>query len=256
MWWAFQSPSVSDGPFAQIDVGAGTTNVSLFRVFASVFNGRRVKEGLAFFASRSEPAGMDAVDDLISRRGPAGAVPLRLQGSEDSVIRQNGLEIAVAALVRDSIWEAYRKAWIHCFWRIEQSPAERIAWSNHKVILVGGGTLISSVQRYLPLHPSDNGHTLLEVQHLEVPSDLFFLVPGTQASFLKRALARLGSMSQFGRHQLQRPMPTDLPFLAVAYGLSNIGVAIPEIVIPTKLPAMRPPAQRRERLSHEDIYAR
>lgn len=256
MWWAFQSPSVSDGPFAQIDVGAGTTNVSLFRIYTSEVNRRRVKDGLAFFASCSEPAGMDAVDELISQSILDVSLPFRLRGSEDSVIRQAGLEKGVAALVRDKIWEAYRRAWIRSCQKINQCTAELTAWRNHRVILIGGGTVVTSVRRQLPLHPRDNGHSLLELQHLEVPTDLFFAVPGKKASFLRMALNKLGGGSQYSAQQLHRPVMTDLPFLAVAYGLSNIGVAIPEVVTPTDLPAMRPPANRRQRLNHDDIYAK
>jgi hypothetical protein len=97
---------------------------------------------------------------------------------------------------------------------------------------------------------------LLELQHLEVPTDLFFAVPGQKASFLRMALSKLGGGNQYRAQQLQRPVMTDLPFLAVAYGLSNIGVAIPEVVTPTDLPAMRPTTNRRQRLNHDDIYAK
>src|SRR5262245_24969899 len=53
LWWPFQSPQVSDGPYAQIDIGAGTTNYSIFRIVAQSRNGHWIKEGLAFFGARS-----------------------------------------------------------------------------------------------------------------------------------------------------------------------------------------------------------
>lgn len=42
LWWPFQSPSVSEGPYAQIDIGAGTTNLAIFRIVARAYNDHRL----------------------------------------------------------------------------------------------------------------------------------------------------------------------------------------------------------------------
>src|SRR5438093_4693723 len=46
MWWAFQSPAIRPGTYAKVDIGAGTTNSSLFRIFEKPQDGRRVKSGI------------------------------------------------------------------------------------------------------------------------------------------------------------------------------------------------------------------
>jgi len=48
----------------------------------------------------------------------------------------------------------------------------------------------------------------------------------------------------------------DLPFVGVAYGLSNIGLSIPEAFTPDQVPPMLDWTERRERLDRDDIYAK
>ena len=48
----------------------------------------------------------------------------------------------------------------------------------------------------------------------------------------------------------------ELPFVTVAYGLSNIGLSIPEALTPDEVPPMPDRAERRNRLDREDIYAK
>jgi len=249
MWWAFQSPSVLDGPFAQVDVGAGTTNASLFRMTSTLSEGRRVKDALAFFAACSEPVGMDAIDELVyPAAGPDSAGPISLRGTEDHVIDQGGFGDRVKSFVRDKVWEAYRKCWIATSKKIFESAAERTAWGRHKVFLVGGGSLVRAVAWALPFHPSDNGHTRMQVQQLEVPNDLYMA---------RTAQTTMGSVwnKLLGRPVFEtRPQQADLPFVAVAYGLSAMGIIIPEISTPGEMPPMPPPSRGPGRLGRDDIY--
>jgi hypothetical protein len=48
----------------------------------------------------------------------------------------------------------------------------------------------------------------------------------------------------------------DLPFVSVAYGLSNIGLSIPEAHNPDEVPPMPDKNLSRERLDRDDIYAK
>ena len=255
MWWAFQSPSVKDGPFAQIDVGAGTTNASLFRICGKFENGKWVKTNMGFFHSCSEPSGMDAVDDLIYKSLPDNAQrPSTIRGSEDQYINTYSLQSKVSRFVKESIWRSYEKSWQGTYRKIGTIVAECNAWRDHKVLLVGGGNLINAVRSRIPFHPSDSGKPQLHVQQLEMPGDLFLAKVEPKPSLLERAVRTI-LRSGNGQFTL-KPTSTDLPFLSVAYGLSNIGIAVPEIVRPEEMPVMVAPSQRRERLTQDDIYAK
>ena len=256
MWWAFRSPSVSDGPFAQIDVGAGTTNASLFRICSKFENGQWVKTNMGFFHSCSEPLGMDAVDDLIQKNLPISVQrPRSIRGIEDHYIDTYGLQPTVCAFVTDEIRKSYKKSWTRTYQdKIMNSVAECDAWRDHRVLLVGGGNLIKAVRSGIPFHPSGGGKPPLQVQQLEMPGDLFLAKVISKPSLLERAVR---TILRSGNGQFtQRPASSDLPFLSVAYGLSNIGIAVPEIVTPDQMPVMVASIQRRERLTHDDIYAK
>jgi hypothetical protein len=253
MWWAFQSPSVSDGPFAQVDVGAGTTNASLFRIYSTLNSGRRAKQGLAFFAACSEPTGMDAIDELICERS-AGPQPTSIRGAEEQLISAQAIQDRVSAFVKEHIWEAYRKTWSKTAQKVPPESAERSALRHHRVFLMGGGSLIRTVRGALPFHPSDNGHSEVRVQQLELPGDLYLSKPQSQSGPIAAAFKTLLRIQD--KSYSQKPHIDDLPFLSVAYGLANIGIAIPEITTPDEMPTMISPSSRCKQLSHEDIYAR
>jgi hypothetical protein len=87
-----------------------------------------------------------------------------------------------------------------------------------------------------------------------MPGDLFLAKVEPKPSLLERAVRTI-LRSGNGQFTL-KPTSTDLPFLSVAYGLSNIGIAVPEIVRPEEMPVMVAPSQRRERLTQDDIYAK
>jgi hypothetical protein len=53
------------------------------------------------------------------------------------------------------------------------------------------------------------------------------------------------------------PVQTDdLPYVTVAYGLSNIGLAIPEVDTPDKIPDLPPAQAALKKLDLDDIYAK
>lgn len=224
MWWAFQSPAVPEGPYAKMDVGAGTTNASLFRLVGNP------KERLAFFGADSRPVGMDAIDEALARwKGMGAEHALSLRGKEEALFAERG---AVGACRErfDEILQALKEAWREHVEKNRASHFELKAWRDAKVFVIGGGSLVSAVRREASRYPMDSVRSLTAVD-IECPPDLEL--------------------------EGARPVPREaLPFVLVAYGLSNIGLSIPKAETPDEIPPLPRMDQRREQLDHKDIYAR
>jgi hypothetical protein len=122
-----------------------------------------------------------------------------------------------------------RQAWIETHRKINEYVAELTAWRGHRVFVIGGGSLVPALVDRVKVHP---GQRLpLELAILEQPTDLI-------------------------RADNKRVSRDELPFITVAYGLSNIGLSIPEAFTPDDVPPMPDRVERRRRLDHEDIYAK
>ena len=226
MWWPFQSPAIAAGPYAKVDIGAGTTHASLYRIFGTA---RTPKTGLAFFGAVTVSYGMDAVDSAIAESEGMTGDCLALRGRERSILQTSARARGALIPVRDQIYEAYRRAWIETFRKINEYVAELQAWSEHKVFVIGGGSLLPLLVETVRVHPGR--HTPLQLATLEQPTDLI-------------------------RSDGKRITGDELPFITVAYGLSNIGLSIPEALTPDQVPPMPDRNERRDRLDHEDIYAK
>jgi hypothetical protein len=221
MWWPFQSPAVPSGPYCKVDIGAGTTNASVFRLEGTP------RERIAFFGADSQPFGMDAIDDALGRWKGSEGVALR--ASENAMFEEQG-SVGVCRDVLDGITGALREAWREHRRKNGAWPAEMNAWRQARVFIIGGGSLVVPVRREVARYPMDPMRSL-EIMDIECPVDLDLV----------------GA----------RPVPpSDLPFLLVAYGLSHVGLAIPMAETPDQVPALPPRDDRRARLDHDDIYAR
>ena len=225
MWWPFQSPAIASGPYSKVDIGAGTTHASLFRIVEK--NG--VKTGLAFFGAVSVSVGMDAVDSAIAESQQLGGDCLSLRGLEESILRTDRKARGALIPVKDEIYEAYRKAWIETYRKINETVAELSAWRTHKVFVIGGGSLVSSLVETNRVHPGLR--TTLELALLEAPADL-------------------------GHINNTKVSKNELPFVAVAYGLSNIGLSIPEAFTPDQIPPLPDKNGPRFRLDRDDMYGK
>jgi hypothetical protein len=225
MWWPFQSPAIASGPYAKVDIGAGTTHASLFRIIEK--NG--VKTGLAFFGAESVPVGMDAVDSAIAESQQLGGDCLSLRGLEESILRADGKARGALIPVKEKIYEAYRRAWIETYRKINETVAELSAWRTHRVFVIGGGSLVSTLVETNRVHPGLR--TPLELALLDSPADL--------AHINKTKVSK-----------------NELPFVAVAYGLSNIGLSIPEAFTPDQIPPLPDKNELRLRLDRDDMYAK
>ncbi len=231
MWWAFQSPSVPAGPYAKVDVGAGTTNSSVFRIVDQYSRGRWVKEKLAFFGAYSTPVGMDAVDEGLSTwKGMPVENRLDLRGSEDDLL-QNPAARASCDNAINGIRRAFSNAWMHGFDTYRNSRHEVQRWREAaQVFVIGGGSLVKAIREAVNEHPQRR-YSSLPVREMECPADLD--LPG------------FGAVPQEA-----------LPFLSVAYGLSNLGLAIPEVRTPDEIEPLPNLEDRRVQLDHADIYAK
>jgi hypothetical protein len=227
MLWAFRSPGVPAGPYLKVDVGAGTTNASMFRILDDHIGGEWVKTGFAFFGTYSGPHGMDAVDNALASHLKMNVDDcLDLRAQEDRLLHEEA--------AREAAEEAFRKirncpvqAWRSGYPRIMGSALEVRAWEQADVFVIGGGSLVAPLRHFLCNHPLGLGVTMTHRQS-DVPSDLS----------ADKGVA----------------IPADLlPFVMVAYGLSNLGLAVPEAETPDSIPPLGPMTAS-ERLSHMDIY--
>jgi len=226
MWWPFQSPAVAAGPYAKVDIGAGTTHASLFRIFGTA---QTPKTTLAFFGAVSVNVGMDAVDSAIAESEAWKGDCLALRGKERSILQTSAKARGAVIPTKEQIYEAYRKSWIETYRKINDYVAEREAWSNHKVFVIGGGSLVPLLVETVRVHP---GRSIpLELATLEQPPDLT-------------------------RFDNKRVTSDELPFVTVAYGLSNIGFSIPEAFTPDQVPPMPDRNEPRLRLDRDDIYGK
>ncbi len=226
MWWPFQSPAIAAGPYAKVDIGAGTTHASLFRIYG---NARTPKIGLAFFGAATVPVGMDAVDRAIAESQGFDGDCLSLRGREVAILKASGKARGALIPVQERICTSYRRAWIETYHKIEKYAAELTAWGTHTVFVIGGGSLIPHLVQTARVHPGRN--VSLELAVLEEPADLV-------------------------RPDNRKVSRDDLPFVTVAYGLSNIGLSIPEASRPDQIPPMPDRGPGPNRPNRDDIYAK
>jgi hypothetical protein len=227
MLWAFRSPGVPSGPYLKVDVGAGTTNASIFRIVDKFSGGQWVKSGFAFFGTFSGPFGMDAVDHALAAHLSMDVDNcLELRAQEDRLLHDAGaLDSARQTFrqIRNSSTEAWRRG----YRKIMSSPYEVRAWEEANIFIIGGGSLVTPLRNFLATHP--NGHNIsMPQRQSDVPPDLHL---------------------ESGKN-----IPANLmPFVMVAYGLSNLGLAVPEAETPDVIPPLSRMSVQ-ERMSHEDIY--
>ena len=191
LWLVLHSPSVGIGPYAKVDIGAGTTHTSLFRIFGKL---QTVRRSLAPFGAAAVPVGMDAVDRGIAECQGLKGDCLTLRGSESSIIEANEKVREALVAVRDQIYNSYRKAWDEAYTKFGRNPLELIAWRQHKVVLMGGGSLVPFLVDTIRMHPGEQEP--LSVLTLEPPTDLV-------------------------RVDRRNLTSEELRFAAVAYGLSH-----------------------------------
>jgi len=147
MLWAFRSPAVPSGPYLKVDVGAGTTNASMFRIVESFSGGQWVKSGFAFFGTFSGPYGMDAIDNALAKHLNLDVENcLDLRSKEDRLLHDQAVLNALKPTfrqVRDNEVQAWRRGYS----KIRDSHFEVAAWDTANIFVIGGGSLVSPLRR-------------------------------------------------------------------------------------------------------------
>ena len=167
LWMVLHSPSVTIGPFAKVDIGAGWTHTNLFRIFGKM---NTVRRSLAPFGAAAVAVGMDAVDRAIAEYQGLQNDFSSLRGSESSLLQSNGRVREALLSVGDKIYDSYRKAWSEAYRKLGSNQLELIAWRQHKVVILGGGSLVPFLVDTIRMHPAER--ELLPVVRLEQPDDL------------------------------------------------------------------------------------
>lgn len=143
---------------------------------------------------------MDAVDRAIAEcEGLAGDY-LTLRGSESSLLQANEKVRDAVRLVCNQIYDSYREAWNEAYTKLGSNPLELIAWRQHKVVILGGGSLVPFLGDTIRMHPDER--ELLPTVALEQPDDLV-------------------------RPDRRNLTSEELKLASVAYGLSNKEFYVP-----------------------------
>lgn len=217
-----KSPAVNEGPYAEVDIGAGTSHATYFSILSTFRNQRWLKERLCFYGTRSEAVGMDAIDAaLAEHKGQPHEQCLFLRGQERTEIAKAGNRVIAHVLER--IRENYVLAWRAAVPKLTRAELDR--FRKHDVFLIGGGSLVPQVAEILQKHP-DGYEYKLRLHTLGVPSDLL-------------------------RTDRKTVSPRDMPFLAVAYGLAFDAAEVPETFTPDQIPPESRP--RGKRLDWEEM---
>lgn len=197
IWWLMRSPSVRAGPYAKIDIGAGTTHANLFRIFGPA---QTPKRSLVRSGAAAVPVGMDAVDRAIAECQGLNSSCLTLRGLEQPILQADAKVREALMPVGEQIYDSYRKAWIEACRKMGSNALELSSWRQHKVFVTGGGSLLPLLVETLRMHP-DQGEAL-SLMTLERPIDLI-------------------------RADHKKITSEELPFVTVAYGLSNMEAFLP-----------------------------
>jgi hypothetical protein len=197
IWWLLRSPGVHAGPYAKVDIGAGTTHVNLFRIFGTA---QTVRRSLVRYGSAAVPVGMDAVDRAIGECQGLNRDCLTLRGLEQSILQANSEFIEALMPVGEQIYDSCLKAWSEACRAMGSNALELSSWRQQRVFVTGGGSRLPSLVDTVRMHPDQR--ELLSLMTLEQPSDL------VRADYKDIAIE-------------------DLPFVTVAYGLSNVESYLP-----------------------------
>ena len=197
VWWLLRSPSVRAGPYATVDLGAGSSQANLFRIFGVE---QTVRRSMVRYGAAAVPVGMDAVDRAIAECQGLNGDCLALRGFEQSILQTDTRVPEALIPVGEQIYDSCRKAWSEACSKMGSKALELSSWRQQNVFVTGGGSRLQSLVDTVRMHP-DQGERL-SLTTMEQPSDLV--------------------------RPDHREIPTDeLPFVTVAYGLSNIQSYLP-----------------------------
>jgi hypothetical protein len=208
LWWAFKSPTISEGRFAEVDVGAGTTNASVFSLYDAGQDAR--KERLHVFGAAAVHQGMDDVDRALAGWEGTPDEWSKMRGQEGKLLESEAAARACHVPMA-SIYAGFGLAWKRGAKKNGAYPLELKYWlkGNFNLILSGGGSLVRAVRRQLARLPGQ-GSRLEKIVEPQLPAEL------------------MGS-----RGGLPREM---VSFALVAYGLSDPDLEFQQLQLPAEMP--------------------
>jgi hypothetical protein len=224
--WMFRSAAVPEGLYSCIDVGAGTTDVSFFRIVSRPVDGTWQKHGMVFFSGESDQPGVDAIDEVLVAHGLGESVPA-VRGKEAGLLtRLNGTGGVDILSIVDRSFSIYRRAF-SAGYRKHKSQG---AWENYGLFTLGGGSKLPCFKDAFRRKVWDqlNHPSLKDAGH---PVDLY----------------------EWGRDL--RPFNGDASFLLVAYGLSFQDFDTPPTDPPHEVPPFNPLRDRRRPLDPDEYWA-
>jgi len=224
--WIFESPRVAAGLYMCVDVGAGTTDVSVFRIAETFEEDTWVKGKLAFYSAVSGRPGVDAIDDAIVAQ--LGGPKREVRTFENDLIQQQGLAGTVNPVLSE-IFGVYRNGWRSAYEKLKKQSA----WHQYGLFVLGGGSKINAVTKSLTKSPWPGQLDDRTLKQKEFPNDLFELP------------RRPGELAPFGG---------DGAFLLVAYGLSFIGAEVPPVENPNEMPPYEPERAPRRSIDQDEYY--
>ena len=213
MVWPCMSPSLKEGPYTVVDIGAATTNANWFRIHSRRdHDGElRQKAGLSFFGAVTRAPGMDAFDDVLAR-ALGKRVPATLRGHEAELVQMVSDDSELDQ-VSAGFYETWAKARRKAFFLADRMRH----WEHLSILVVGGGSKVTSIRErfgQLPGAFREGIKNFKMLKHPGTPSDLFELEGG-------------------------RRFADDPTFLLVAYGLSYTTLDLPEVTLPSGIRPFR-----------------
>jgi hypothetical protein len=221
--WPFFSPAVAEGLYASVDIGAGSTDATFFRITSIHEGGAWRKDKIAFLGANARPPGMDAVGHVIAR--DVGVALHDVRGQEDHLVTGLSPNAATAVANRqDEIASVYVDAFRDGY---QREPGAG-AWQGYGLFRIGGGSKFAPLRRHVAAATVWPG---------QVPPGRL-LDPGQPADLQTADGA---------------PFRQDATFLLVAYGLSYFAGEVPRVINPTEVQPLRIERPLR-RIEQDDWY--
>ena len=228
--WIFQSPLVREGLYGCVDVGAGTTDTSFFRIRTRHDGDTWVKDALGFYSARSCPPAMNALDDCLAKIDDHGLSLALLRGKENAVIKRHGLaKYQPVQSVCEEVYKTYRRAWADAF---EKEKHESV-WSQYGLFVLGGGSKVDVVADSLRKSVWPGRLSKRAIGDAGFPDDLY--------DWPEKG----GQLIHFRK---------DATFLLVAYGLSYLGTDVPEVDNPSEMPPLVIQQHPRTPIDQDEYY--
>ncbi len=191
--WFFRSPAVRPGVYGSVDIGAGTTDVSFFRIWDEFQDGRWRPAGIQFHGDATGPVGMDLIGRKLIN---GGGQPYSIRGQEQDRFRCAEGEIRVQVI---DCCKQMHGVYENAFHRGYRADPALTKWRGFGLFVMGGGSYFDPVLRTFALPP----HPGLEFRAIDAgePEDIFDID--------------------------DRRVSGSLRSLLVAYGLSFLGIEVP-----------------------------